>query len=82
MTRGVIPQIAPSRMSEPDLTSLTAKQRFVELSVEKSGSYFEAQIHGGVRLENVEKVLFYKKDPSALLQSRLKKKGIGWEVVK
>lgn len=41
--------------------------------------YIEAQVHGGVTVEDFEKIIFHKKRPSAVLQAQLEKKGIVWE---
>lgn len=42
--------------------------------------YFEAQIHGGFRVSDIEKVIFPKK-PSAKLRKQLQESSIPWEVV-
>ena len=46
-----------------------------------TGTYWEAQIHGGVTLSNISKIVFTKYPPSESVASRLNDLGIPWYVV-
>jgi len=45
-------------------------------------AYIEAQVHGGVESEDIERVIFTDRGPPAALRRLLEEHGIGWSVVR
>jgi hypothetical protein len=82
-------RIEPIPMKDPDPddytvampTALSKEMGFPEPTrdFENEVSYIEAQVHGGVRVEDIKKVVFASKDDEIYLRDDLKKAGIPYE---
>lgn len=73
----------PSYVDRPSYKAILggASDEYYKIGKPNSISYFEAQVHGGVKSSDIEKVTFVGKAPGKGLQAALKKNNITWETI-